>query len=72
MVRTIDGMHYQQGIEGEIVFFTGVADGHMTPSEHDYESGGLKLLGRTSPILPCTETAVISWMRSVSELAESL
>ena len=56
--RSVARMNYLQGVEGEIVCFTGVADGHITPDEHDY---GLKpvgrfiLLGRTSPTLPCTD-----------------
>ena len=59
----INGMHYQQGIEGEVVCFTGVgkdANHHfdMRPHEHDYELqsvGCIILLGRTCPTLPCTD-----------------
>ena len=57
-IGAINGMSCQQGVEGEIVCFTGVADGHITPDEHDYELqsvGRLILLGRTCPALPCTE-----------------
>ena len=59
----INGMHYRQGIEGEVVCFTGVgkdANHHfdMRPHEHDYELqsvGSLILPGRTCPTLPCTD-----------------
>ena len=58
-----NGMHYQQGIEGEVVCFTGEgthANHHfdMRPHEHDDElqSVGCNiLLGRTCPTLPCTD-----------------
>ena len=58
-----NGMNYQQGIEGEVVCFTGVgknADHHfdMQPHEHDFELqsvGSIILLGRTCPTLPCTD-----------------
>ena len=59
----ISGRHYQQGIEGEVVCFTGVgkdADHHfdMQSHEHYYELqsvGSIILLGRTCPALPCTD-----------------
>ena len=57
-VGTVDGMIYRQGVEGEVVCFTGVADNGFTPDGHDYglESvGGIILIGRTCPTLPCTE-----------------
>ena len=57
-VGTINGMSYQQGVEGEVVCFTGVADDGITHDGHDYELqsvGGIILLGRTCPTLPCTE-----------------
>ena len=52
----INGMHYQQGVEGEVVCFTHHFD--MRPHEHDFELqsvGCLILLGRTCPTLPCTD-----------------
>ena len=59
----INGRHYQQGIEGEVVCFTGVgkdANHHfdMRSHEHDYErqpDGSIILLGRTCPTLICTD-----------------
>ena len=56
-------MNYQQGIEGEVVCFTGVgkdANHHFDtrPHEHDYELqsiGCIILLGKTCPTPPCTE-----------------
>ena len=62
-VGTINGMSYQQGFEGEVVCFTGVANnatGHfdIRPDEHDFELqsvGSIILLGRTCPTLPRTD-----------------
>ena len=59
----INGMNYQQGIEGEVVCFTGVgknADHHfdIQAHEHDFELesvGSIILLGITCPTLPCTD-----------------
>ena len=60
---SVNGMSYQQGIEGEVVCFTGVgknANHHfdMRSHEQDYELqpvGSIFLLGRTCPTLPCTD-----------------
>ena len=54
---------YQQGVEGEVVCFTGVGKNvnhhfDMRLNEHDYELqsvGCIILLGRTCPTLPCTD-----------------
>ena len=57
-VGAINGMSCKQGVEGEVVCFTGVADDDITPDEHDYELqsvGGFILLGRTCPTFSCTE-----------------
>ena len=56
----INGVSYQQGIEGEGVCFTGVGKNSnhhfdMRSHEHDYELqsvGSIILLGRACPILP--------------------
>ena len=57
-VGIINGTAYQQCNEGEVVCFTGVGNNPITGDEHGYclESvGGVILLGRTCPNLPCTE-----------------
>ena len=62
-IGRINGRSYQQGIEGEVVCFTGVgkdANHHfdIRSHEHDYELqpvGSIILLGRKCPTLPCTD-----------------
>ena len=54
-VGTTNGMSYQQGVEGEVVCFTWVADDGVTLDEHDYELqsvGGIILLGRSCSYSP--------------------
>ena len=41
-IGAINGMSCQQGVEGEIVCFTGVADGHITPDEHGWTTASWK------------------------------
>ena len=62
-VGWINGVSYQQGVEGEVACFTGVANDathhfDTRPDEHEFELqsvGSIVLLGGTCPTLPCTD-----------------